>query len=53
MVAQLGYLNRITRYFVNDSVLIVDTAGPISGEWVFQRFGFADSFKRAALNLIY
>ncbi len=53
MVAQLGYLDRIGRYFVNDSMFIIDTAGPISGERVFQRLGLADSFKGAALNLMY
>jgi hypothetical protein len=53
MVAQLGYLNSITKYFVDDSVFIIDTAGPISGECVFQRFGLADAFKGPALDLIY
>lgn len=53
MIAQLSYLDGIISYFVNDSMFIIYTAGPISGECVFQRFGLADSFKGAALNLIY
>ncbi len=53
MVTQLSYLGSIISYFVNDSMCIIYTAGPISGECVFQRFGLADSFKGAALNLIY
>ena len=53
MVAQLSYLNGIIGNFVNDSMFIIYTAGPISGECMFQRLGLADSFKWATLNLLY
>jgi hypothetical protein len=53
MIAQLSYLDGIISYFVNDSMFIIYTAGPISGECVFKWFGLADAFKGAALYLIY
>jgi hypothetical protein len=53
MIAQLRYLDGIASYFVNDSMFIIDTTGPISGECVFQRLGLADAFKGAALDLFY
>jgi hypothetical protein len=53
MVAQLNDLDRIVGNFVNDSMFIIYTAGPISGECMFQRLGLADSSKRVALNFFY
>ena len=53
MVAQLSYLNGIIGNSVNDSMFIIYTAGPISGECMLQRLGLANSFKWAALNLLY
>jgi hypothetical protein len=34
-------------------MFIIDTAGPISGERVFQRLGLADAFIGAARDLVY
>ena len=51
VIAKLRDENAIVRYFVDQSVFIVDTSGPIARKPVFQCLGLADSLKRLALNL--
>ena len=53
MIAQLSYQDRIFGDFVNDSMFIIYSARPISGECMFQGFGFTHTFKGIALNLFY
>jgi hypothetical protein len=38
--------------FINESMFIVDSPGPIAGEGMFQGFRFADSFKRVVLCFV-
>lgn len=51
MVTELGDVDGIPGDFANDTMLVIDAAGPISGKGVFQRLGFADAFKKIALDL--
>ncbi len=41
MIPQLSYKDSILSRPVNDAVLVVDAPGPVTGEAVFERFGFA------------
>jgi hypothetical protein len=41
----LGYKKGVFGSFVNETVFIVDPAGPITGEGLFERFGFDYLFK--------
>ena len=41
MIPQLSYKNSILSRPVNNAVLVVDAAGPVTGEAMFERFGFA------------
>ena len=38
--------------FVDESVLVGDASGPVSGEVVFEGFGFADSFIAVAGDVL-
>src|SRR6516164_8415602 len=39
-------------HFVDQSMLVVDSSGPTAGEAPLERFGFADSVKRRAKNIV-
>ena len=45
MVAQLGDMNCIFRYFINEPVFISDSAGPVAGNSVFKWFRFSNTLK--------
>jgi len=45
MIAQLRYKNSIFSQPVNDTMLIVDASGPVTGKAVFERFGFAGTLE--------
>lgn len=49
VVTQLGNMNCIFRYFINESVFIIDSPRPIAGKSVFKRFRFSNAFKRVTL----
>ena len=35
---------------VNEAMFVVDSLGPTTGQFVFERFGFADSAERVRLR---
>ena len=45
MVAQLGDMNCIFRYFINEPVFISDSSGPIAGKSMFKWFRFSNTLK--------
>ncbi|OEU52140.1 MAG: hypothetical protein BA868_02595 [Desulfobacterales bacterium C00003106] len=51
MVAQLGYMNCIFRYFINESVFIIYSPGPIARKGMFKRLRLANAFKWITLCL--
>lgn len=53
VVAQLRYVNGFFCDFINDSVLIVDSSGPVAGKSVLQRLGLSSALKRSAYDLFY
>jgi hypothetical protein len=52
VIPELGDKQSVIRDLVNDSVFLVDSAGPITGETVFEGLGFTDAFKRFSLGLL-
>ena len=52
VISQLGNQNCIIRNFINESMLVIDSPGPVAGKSMFQRFRFANTLKRAALNFL-
>ncbi len=53
MIAALNDDNHLASSFVNQPVLAIDAAGPITGPIVPQGFGIAEAFMRVALNVFY
>ena len=45
MVAQLGDMNCIFRYFINEPVFISDSSGPVAGKSMFKWFRFSNTLK--------
>ncbi len=45
MVAQLGDVNCIFRYFINEPVFISDSSGPVAGKSMFKWFRFSNTLK--------
>lgn len=45
MVAQLGDINCISRYFINEPVFISDSSGPVAGKGMFKRLRFSNTLK--------
>ena len=52
MITELGYVNGIGGGLVNDSVFVVDAAGPVPGKGVFQGFRLSNSFKGIAFDFV-
>lgn len=52
MVTKLSDENIAFLHFIDDSAFVVDTAGPIAGKAMFQRFGFTNAFKRRSLYFL-
>lgn len=50
MISQLGNQNCIISDLINEPMLVIDSPGPIAGKRMFQRFGFANTLKRAAFS---
>jgi hypothetical protein len=53
MVAQLRYLDSVSGNLVDDALFIIYTAGPISGEGMFQGLGLPYSMEGASLDFVY
>ena len=51
VVTELSEKNRILFEFVNDSMLVVNAARPVSGQTMFERFRLSYSLERGALNI--
>jgi len=53
MIPQLSNKNYSLSRPVNNAVLVVDAAGPVAGEAVFERFGFAGPCEGISNDLMY
>ncbi len=52
MIAKLCYVNGIFGDFVDNSMLVIDSAGPVSRKGMFQWFGFAGAFEWSPRDLL-
>ena len=51
VVPKLGDEQSVIRDFVDHAVLVVNSAGPVASEAMFERFRLADTFERFSLGL--
>ena len=52
MISQLRNIDGVFGSFVHNSMFCIDSPGPVAGKAMFQRFGFANAFKRGALDFL-
>lgn len=52
MVSKLGDMNRIPGNFINETMLVVDAAGPVTRKRMFKRLWFSEPLKRVALRFL-
>jgi len=52
VISQLSNQNCIISNFVNKSMLVIDSPGPVAGKCMFQGFRFANTLKRVAFSFL-
>ena len=53
MVSQLGDMNSIFKKFIDKTVFIIDTAGPVTRKSMFKGLRFTNTFKGISFNSFY
>jgi hypothetical protein len=51
MITQLGDINAFGGNFIDDSVFVIYSAGPVSGKGMFEGLWFTNALKRGAFDL--
>jgi hypothetical protein len=52
VIAKLGYMNRILGNFIDETMLVIDSTGPITRKCMFERFRLTNFLKWIAFCLL-